>query len=209
MRWQEREFQKCKKCRQHIKKQRHYFVGKGTYSQSYGFSSSHVWMWELDHKEGWMMNYAFKLWYWRRLLRVPWTAKRSNQPILKEINPECSLEGLMLNLKLPYFGHLMRSADSLEKTLMVGKIEGTCEGDDRGWDGWMASLTWWIWVWMNSGRWWWTGRPGVLWFIGSQSRTRLSGWTELNWTELKFHQNNRNKGIIFPIKWQTFGYWKG
>ena len=84
---------------------------------------------------------AFELWYWRRLLRVPWTAKRSNQSILKEISPEYSLEGLMLKLKLQHFGHLMRRTDSLEKTLMLGKIEGGGEGDDRGQDGWVASPT--------------------------------------------------------------------
>ena len=81
---------------------------------------------------------AFELWCWRRLLRVPWTARRSNQSILKEISPGCSLEGLMLKLKLRYFGHLMGRADSLEKTLMLGKIEGRRRGDDRRWDGWMS-----------------------------------------------------------------------
>ena len=93
-------------------------------SQSYAFSGSHVWVWELDHKEGWAPRIAFELWCWRRLLRVPWTARRSNQLIPKEISPEYSLEGLMLKLKLQYFGHLMQRADSLEKTLMLGKIEG-------------------------------------------------------------------------------------
>ena len=85
---------------------------------------------------------AFELWCWRRLLRVPWTARRSNQSILKEINPEYSLEGLMLKLKLQYFGHLMWRADSFEKTLMLEKMKVE-KGDDRGWDGWMASLIWW------------------------------------------------------------------
>ena len=84
---------------------------------------------------------AFELWFWRRLLRVPWTARRSHQSILKEINLEYSLEGLMLKLKLQYFGHLMRRTDSLEKTLMLGKIEGGGEGDDRGQGGWVASPT--------------------------------------------------------------------
>ena len=93
---------------------------------------------------------AFELWCWRRLLRVPWTARRSNQSIQKEISPEYSLEGLMLKLKLQYFGNLMQRSASLEKTLMLGKIEGG-EGDDRGWDGWMASLTQWTWVWAGSG----------------------------------------------------------
>ena len=99
---------------------------KGSYSQSYGFSSSHVWMWELDHKESWALKSdAFKLWCWRRLLRVPWTARRSNQSILKDISPEYSLEGLMLKLKLQYFGQLMWRMDSLEKFLLLGKIESS------------------------------------------------------------------------------------
>ena len=110
---------------------------------------------------------AFELWCWRRLLRVPWTARRSNQSVLKEISPEYSLEGLMLKLKLQYVGHLMWRTDSLEKTLMLGKIE-VGEGGNRGWDGWMASPTQWTWVWVSSGSWWWTGRPGVLQPIASQ-----------------------------------------
>ena len=94
-----------------------------------------------------------------------------------------SLEGMMLKLKLQYCGHLMRRVDSLEKTLMLGGIGGRKEGDDRGWDGWMTSLAQWTWVWVNSGSWWWTGRPGVLRFMGSQ-RVRHDWATELNWTEL-------------------------
>ena len=169
--------------RQHIKKQRHYFANKGPSSQTYGFSSSHVWMWVLDRKAERRRTAAFELWCWRRLLRVPWTARRSNQSILKEISPEYSLEGLMLKLKLQYFGHLMRRADSFEKTLMLGKIEGRRRRGDRRWDGWMASLTQWTWVWVNSGSWRWAGRPGVLRSKGSQSRTQLSDWTKLTWTE--------------------------
>ena len=125
---------------------------------------------------------AFELWCWRRLLGVSWTGRRSNQSILKEITPRCSLEGLMLKLKLQYFGHLMRRVDSLEKTLMLGGIGAGGKGDDRGWDGWMASLTLWTWVWVNSGSWWWTGRPGVLQFMGSQ-RVGHDWASELNWTE--------------------------
>ena len=133
--------------RQHIKKQRHYFANKGSCSQSYGSSSSHVWMWELDYKESWVpKNWSFWTVVLRRLLRVPWTARRSNQSILNEISPGYSLEGLMLKLKLQYFGHLMQRIDLLEKTLMLGKIEGGRRRDDRGWDGWMASLTQWTWV---------------------------------------------------------------
>ena len=115
----------CNKPRQYIKKQRHYFADKCPYSQSYSFSGSR------DGCESWTIKKAerqridaFELWCWRRLLRVPWTAKRSNQSILKEISPEYSLEGLMLKLKCQYFDHLMQRANSLEKTLMLGKIDG-------------------------------------------------------------------------------------
>ena len=126
---------------------------------------------------------AFELWCWRRLLRVPGTARRSNQSILKEISPGCSLEGLMLKLKLQYFGHLMQGADSFEKTLILGKINGRQKGDDRGWNGWMASPTQWMWVWIDSRSWWWTGRPVMLQFTGSQ-RVRHDWATKLNWTAL-------------------------
>ena len=95
----------------------------------------------------------FELWCWRRLLRVPWVARRSSWSILKEISPEYSLARLMLKLKLQYFGHLIRRTDSLEKTLMLRKIEGG-RRNDRGSDGWMASLTQWTWIWANSGSWW-------------------------------------------------------
>ena len=128
---------------------------------------------------------AFELWWWRR---IPWTARRSNQSILKEISPEYSLEGLMLKLKLQYFSHLMWRNDSLEKTVVLGKIEG---GRRRGlqrmkWlDGITDSRTW---VWVTSGSWWWTGRPGVLRFMGLQSRTRLSDWTELNWCVFRIYK---------------------
>src|SRR5574341_466148 len=108
-----------------ILKSRDYFANKGPSSQGYGFSSGHVWSesWTVKKAECQRIG-AFELWCWRRLLRVPWTARRANWSILKEISPEYSLEGLMLKLKLQYFGHLMRRTDSFEKTLMVGKIEG-------------------------------------------------------------------------------------
>ena len=107
----------------------------------------------------------FELWCWKRLFSVLWNARRSNQSILKEISPEYSLKGLIL--KLQYFGHLMRKTNSLEKTPMLGKKAGG-EMDDRGWDGWMASMSQWPRVWASSRSWWWTGKPGVLMFMGSQ-----------------------------------------
>ena len=112
--------------RQHIKKQRHYFINKGPSSQSYGLDVRDMYgceSWTIKKVERLKID-AFELWCWRRLLRVPWTPRISNQPILKEISPEYSLEGLMLKLKLQYFGHLMRRTNSLENTLMLGKIEG-------------------------------------------------------------------------------------
>ena len=130
-----------RKARWHIKKQRHHFGDKSASSQSYGFSSSHVQMWELNHKLGWMPKIdAFELWCWKRLLRVPWTARRSNQSIPKEIGPEYSLEGLTLKLKLQYFGHVMWRACSSEKTLKLGKIEGRRR---RGWQRmrWLDGIT--------------------------------------------------------------------
>ena len=110
---------------QHVKKQRYDFTNKGSSSQSYGFPvvMDGCEIWTIKRAERWRID-VFELWCWRRLLRIPWTARRSNQSILKEISPECSLERLMLKPKLQYFGHLMWRADSFEKTLMLGKIEG-------------------------------------------------------------------------------------
>ena len=111
---------------------------------------------------------ASALWCWQRLMRVPWTARRSKQSTFKEINPEYSLGKLMLKLNLQYFGHLMWRANSLEKTLMLGQIEGRREGGSRGLDGWMSSLTQWTRVWINSGRDWRIRKPGMLQSMGLQ-----------------------------------------
>ena len=137
--------------------------------------------WTIKKAEHWRID-AFELWCWRRLLRVPWTARRSNQSILKEISPGCSLEGLLLKLKLQYFGHLMQRNDSLEKTLMLGKIEGRRRRGwqmMRRWDGITDSMDMSL---GEFGSWWWTGRPGVLWIMGSQ-RVGHNWATDLNWTE--------------------------
>ena len=129
--------------------------------------------WTIKKAEYWRTD-AFELWCWRRLLRVPWTA-RSNQSILKEITLEYSLEGLMLKLKLQYFGHQMQRPGSLEKTLMPGRLKAGGDGGDRWWDGWMASLIQWTWVWASSRRWWRTRKPAV--YEATKNWIGFSNWT--------------------------------
>ena len=167
--------------RQHIKKPRHYLANKSPSSQSYVFCSSHVWMWELDHKESW----ALKNWcFWIMVLE-----KTLESPLdCKEIQPVHS-EG---DQPWDFFGRNNAKAETPvlwpphAKSWLIGKDWfweglGAGGGDDRGWDGWMASLTRWTWVWVNSRSWWWTGRPGVLGFMGSQ-RVGHDWVTELIWT---------------------------
>ena len=130
-----------KKPRQHIKNQRHYFANKGLSSQGYGFSSGYVWMWELDCEASWApKNWCFWPVVLEKTLESPLAARRSNQSILKEISPEYSLEGLMMKLKLQHFGHLIQRTDSLEKTLLLEKIEGKRR---RGWQRmrWLDGIT--------------------------------------------------------------------
>ena len=124
--------------------------------------------------------YAFELWCWRRLLRVPWTARRSNKSIVKVIGPEYSLEGLMLKLKLQYFGRLMQMMTHWKRPWCWERLKAWWKGDNRGWDGWMASPTWWTGVWASSGSWWWTRKPGMLQSIGLQ-RIGHNWATEVNW----------------------------
>ena len=147
---------------------------------------------------------AFELWCWRRLLWVPWTARRSNQSILKEISPEYSLEGLMLKLKLQYLATWWEELTHLKRPWCWERLRAGGEGDDRGWDGWMASPSQWTWVWVDSGSWWWTGRPGVLRFIGSQ-RVRHDWATEMKWTELNW--NDRRLSCFSFLLLQTKLLW--
>ena len=127
---------------------------------------------------------VFELWYWRRDLRLPWTAKRSKQSILKKISAENSLEVLMLKLKLQYLATWWEEPTHLKRPWCWERLKAGGEGNNRGWDGWMASPTQWTWVWVNNGSWWWTGKPGVLLSVGSQ-RVGHDWATELNWTEPK------------------------
>ena len=150
---------------QHIKKQRPYIANKVHLVKAmvfpvvmYGCES-----WTIKKAECWRID-DFELWCWRWLLRVPWTTRRSNQSILNEISPGYSLEGLMLKLKCQYFGHLIGRTDSFEKTLgrCWERLKAGGAWDDRGYNGWMAPLTLWTWVWVSSRSCWWTGEPGVL-----------------------------------------------
>ena len=140
-------------------------------------------MWELDYKESWAPRIdAFELWCWRRLLRVPWTARRSNQTILKEISPGCLLEGWCWSWNSNTLATWCEELTYLKRHWCWERLRAGGEEDDRGWDGWMASPAQWRWVWVDSGSWWWTGRPGVLWSVGSQ-KVSHSWATELNWTD--------------------------
>ena len=151
-------------------------TNKGPSSQTYGFSSSHVWMWELGYKETWAQNWCFLTVILEKTLESPLDNKEIQTVHPKGNHPEYSLEGLMLKLKLQYLGHLMTH---LKSPWCWEILRAGGEGDDRGWNGWMTSLTQWAWVSVNSGSWRWAGRPGVLQSMGLQ-RVGHDWATELN-----------------------------
>ena len=166
---------------QHIKKQRHHLANKGPSSQGYGFSSSRVWMWELDYKESW----ALKNWcFWTVVLK-----KTLESPLdYKEIQPVHPKGKLVLNIHWEDWcwswnsntlAHWCEELTHWKRPWCWERLKVGEEGDNRGWDGWMAPLTRWTWVWASSGSWWWTGRPGMLQSVGLQSQTHMSDWTEL------------------------------
>ena len=166
--------------RQHIKKQRHYFANKGPSSQSYGFSSSHAWVWELDYKESWVpKNWCFWTVVLEKTLKSPLDCKEIQPVYLKSVlnihwKDWCwSWNSNTLTTWWEELTHWNRP-------WCWERLKAGGEGDDRGWDGWMAWPTWWTWVWISSQSWWWTGRPGMLQSMRSQSWTWMSYWTELN-----------------------------
>ena len=140
-------------------------------------------MWELDYKERWApKNFTFELWCWRRLLRVPWTARRSNQSILKEIGPQYHWKDWCWSWNSNTLTTWCKELTDWKRTWCWERLKVKGEGNERGWDGWMTPLTQWTWVCVSSGSWWWTGKPGVLQSMESQ-RVRHDWATELNWTE--------------------------
>ena len=161
--------------RQHIKNQRHYFANKGLYHQSYGFSSSHVWMWELDHKENWApKNWCFRVVVLEKTLESPMECKE-----IKRVNHKGNQPWIFWNSNT--LATWCEELTHWKRPWCLEKLKARGEGDDRGWDCWMASLIRWTWVWASSRRWWWTGKPGVLQSMGN--RVGHDWVTELNWTE--------------------------
>ena len=174
-------WKRCNQPRQNVKEQRHYFDNNSPSSQSYVFFPAFVCgceSWTIKKAECRGID-AFELWCWRKLLRVPWTARRSNQSILKEISPGCSLERHCWSWNSNTLATWCKEMTQFKRPWCWERLRAGREGDDRGWDGWMASPTRWTWVWVNSGSWWWTGMPGMLYSMGSQ-RVGHDWATELN-----------------------------
>ena len=177
--------QKLWKTWEHIKKQRHYVADKGLSSQSYVFSSSHVWMWELDYKESWSQkNWCFWTVVLEKTLESPLDCKEIQSVHPKGDQSRMHWKDWCWSWNSNNLVTCCEELTHLKRPWCWERLKAGGEGDDRGWDGWMASLTRWTWVWVNSGSWWWTGRPGVLRFMGSQ-RVGHDWVTELNWTKGK------------------------
>ena len=184
-----------RKPRQHITKQRHYFANKGPSSQNYGFPSNHVWMWETIKKAECWRTDAFELLCWRRLLRVRWTARRSNQSILKESVLNIHWKDWCWSWNSNTLATWCEELTHLKRPWCWERLNVGGEGDDRGWDVWMPSPSHWTWVWVNSGGWWWTGRPGMLQSMGSQ-RVRHDWATELNWMMMQWSHQEHGKSRV-------------
>ena len=190
--------------RQHIEKQRCYFVQKVCLVKAmvfpvvmYGCES-----WTIKTAEHRRID-AFELWCWRRLLKVPWTARRANQSILKEISPEYSLDGLSWNWNSSTLATWCEELTHLKRLWSWERLMVGGEGDDRGWDGWMASPTQWTWVWVNCGSWWWTGRPGMLQSMGSQ-RVRHDWATE---QQQSLNREEEPLALDLKLRWDCGGIW--
>ena len=166
--------------RQHIKKQRHYFAKKGPSSQGYGFSSSHVWMWELDYKESW----ALRNWCFRTVVLEKSPESPLGCKVIQPVHPKGNQSWIFIErTDSNTLDTWCKELTHWKRPWCWERLKLGGEGGDRGWDGWMASLTQWTWVWINSGSWWWTGWPGVLQSMGLQ-RVEQDWVTELNWSEM-------------------------
>ena len=181
--------------RQHIKKQWHYFASKALSGQGYGFSSGHVWMWEMDYEESWAQkNWCFWTVVLEKTLESPLDCKE-----IQPVHPKGGQSWVLIGRTdvEAETNTLATSCEELthwKRPWCWERLTAGGEGDNRGWDGWMASLTQWTWVWVDSGSCWWTGRPGVLWFMGSQ-RVRHDWVTELNWT--MYGREHRETSYLF------------
>ena len=190
--WKESHYQ----LRQHIKKQRHYFVNKGPSSQGYGFSSGHVWMWELDYKESWApKNWCFWTVVLKKTLESPLDCKE-----IQPVHPKWD-QSWVFSWNFSTLATWCEKLTHLKRPWYWERLRAGGEGEDRGWDGWMASLTRWTWIWVDSRSWWWTGRPGMLQFMGSQ-RVGHNWATELNrnpvWFQSPVHKRKYIQKTCFP-----------
>ena len=180
--------------RQHIQKQRHYFANKGASRQGYGFSSGHVWMWELDYKKSWVpKNWCFWTVVLEKTLESPLDCKEIQPVHLKGDQSWVFIGRSVIEAETPILrATWCEELTHLKRPWCWERLRAGGEGDDRGWDGWMASPTQWTWVWVDSGSWWWTGRPGVLglWACKESDTTEWLNWTELSVSSMTWFSLN-------------------